>query len=518
MLIRSRIDHIKSKSLLLAGALSVSVWASCDSLWKDFTISTAPQDPCKNAMCAAYQVCNSTSGACESTPLRFDGITPTTGSLYGGTQVTIKGAGLASDTAAKFGGLLIDGPVFDKTGTVLSGIAPKPTQSLRCRMPVDVELSNPRGDKIAKTAAFTYLFEPFTSNSFLPLGAVSSPVNKILVGNLDQDTNMWPDLLFRTETGVLLARNIGTTIAMPDQVYSPAPSHLVIAQSGPPTTGMSSAPYIVLGFAANHQVKLLQYYNGLVTENSFDSIYPLLAMTTADLDRDGLDEVIYAASKPGTQSSELYVLHRANLGSGFGRVGPFPVPNIVAGIAGVDLGGDPNLELVLTSSSSSDLTIFGWDGTRTLPVSIPLAVPGIMFGQVISADLDGDKKNDLAFLSTQANTSATLVVALNRPTRWDSLTFPIPDLIGTPDTELSTYDMNCDGIQDILINQFGPNPKTLFFYSGGNGTFTPKPPQSMQPNGALAVADINGDGFPDLLVGRNVLNSNSMLSIAPGNK
>ena len=47
------------------------------------------------------------------------------------------------------------------------------------------------------------------------------------------------------------------------------------SQSGPPTTGMSSAPYIVLGFAANHKVKLLQYYNGLVTENSFDSIYPL---------------------------------------------------------------------------------------------------------------------------------------------------------------------------------------------------------------------------------------------------
>ena len=32
-----RSHHIGS--LLLAGALSVSVWASCDSLWKDFTIS-----------------------------------------------------------------------------------------------------------------------------------------------------------------------------------------------------------------------------------------------------------------------------------------------------------------------------------------------------------------------------------------------------------------------------------------------------------------------------------------------
>ena len=114
---------------------------------------------------------------------------------------------------------------------------------------------------------------------------------------------------------------------------------------------------------------------------------------------------------------------------------PF-VPNIVAGIAGVDLGGDPNLELVLTSSSSSDLTIFGWDGTKTLPVSIPLAVPGIMFGQVISADLDGDKKT-IWHSFPRRQTLATLVVALNRPTRWDSLTFPIPDLIGTPDTELS---------------------------------------------------------------------------------
>lgn len=512
----SRLDSAATR---LATISWLALLPACDALWGGFTTTLPPNDPCSGVMCAANQVCNATSGACESPPpLRFDSITPNVASMYGGTQVTIKGGGLAKDTLVTFGGLVLDGPVFEQTGTSISGTAPKNPAMRSCRTPVDLTLSNPRGEKLSYPGTFNYLFDPFTSNSLLPSGRVTSPVSKVLIGNIDGDPTGPADFLLRTETGPQLVFNAGTNPTPVQITNVPVGTfQMVLAKNGPTATAGAIQSDLVFAYGMNHSVYFGQY-TGKYMPQSFDSGDPVRTMVAADLNQDGIDEVIVSTTADGSASSNIYVYNHLNYTSGWSAYGPFPVPNIVSGIAAVDLGGDPNLEIVLTSSNASALTIFGWDGKNIMPVQYPLGIPGLTLNQIIAADFDGDRKTDLAFLSNPSATPTTLIVGMNRPLRWDSFSFQVPDLVGTPDTELLSFDMNCDGRNDIVLNQFGPNPKTLIYYSNGGGMFIPKTLQGQQPAGAIAIGDLNGDSFPDLVVGRNSLNMISMLNVLSGNK
>jgi FG-GAP-like repeat len=82
------------------------------------------------------------------------------------------------------------------------------------------------------------------------------------------------------------------------------------------------------------------------------------------------------------------------------------------------------------------------------------ASPGVVLAMAV-ADLNGDKKPDIVFLSNSSNS-------------------------GVADLTQTTI--------EALINN-------------GNGTFQPATKIEAQPNlAALAVADVNGDGIQDLIV------------------
>jgi len=97
-------------------------------------------------------------------------VTPATGTVSGGTVVTVTGTALSGATAVTFGGT---------PGTALSSVTPT---SLTVKTPahalgaVDVRVTTPGGTSAASGAAqFTYAAGPFASIAPLPAGAATDP-------------------------------------------------------------------------------------------------------------------------------------------------------------------------------------------------------------------------------------------------------------------------------------------------------------------------------------------------------
>jgi hypothetical protein len=177
-----------------------------------------------------------------------------------------------------------------------------------------------------------------------------------------------------------------------------------------------------------------------------------------------------------------------------------------------DLKGNGFTDAVFVDSSgtANDVVsgISDGKGNFTYVVALPAsAVTNLAYIQPISADFNGDGKQDLVF----AGIDSSLSVALSKGD--GTFATPIPVTLPALNCEV-TYsaagDLNSDGITDLVIpypgdfscGGSGSEPSGYFIALGkGDGTFaTPVFTASGAELYSAVIADMNLDGIPDLIL------------------
>lgn len=237
-------------------------------------------------------------------------------------------------------------------------------------------------------------------------------------------------------------------------------------------------------------------------------------VVTADLNKDDIPDVVTL----GQSSGDAQVLS-VFLGKQDGTFGPrtdYAVQG--TGFALGDFNGDGRLDVVVvgnTAAPNASVLLGNGDGTFQAPVPL---VPNIGSGYtaVAAADLNGDGKLDLAVLTPNFGSGATLAVLLGNGDE----SFQTPVTYSVPAAPyLALADFNSDGRPDIAVTGpiYGGQANQLsVLLNNGDGTF--QAPVNYPVAGiveALAAADVNGDGKLDLIVPTG--GSSASVSVLLGN-
>jgi hypothetical protein len=224
------------------------------------------------------------------------------------------------------------------------------------------------------------------------------------------------------------------------------------------------------------------------------------AITVADLDGDGLDDVILAGPQLSNGPSIAILKGQHN-----GMLAPVTYINGVSvwGLASGDVNGDGKPDIVVTGytgGSSSTLTTFLNEGQENFTQISNGSISGVYPGPVALASIYGADVLDL-LVSVQSPNSILLFQNTGGGT------FGSPKTIATiagDNRNFSVADFNNDGRPDLVYT--GTNPATgtdqiHILLNQGSGNFSDSTPTSLSGiSGYISVIDANKDGCPDLAI------------------
>ncbi|MFD2874216.1 FG-GAP-like repeat-containing protein [Mucilaginibacter ximonensis] len=242
----------------------------------------------------------------------------------------------------------------------------------------------------------------------------------------------------------------------------------------------------------------------------------------ADFDGDGRSDI--AVTDENAVPATISILTNTTVPGGpitFSADKQFPSGYFPRGIATADLDGDRKPELVVASQSSGVLV---YRNTST-PGNIAFA-PYIAFGitgasceSVVSVDLNGDDKPDIA---VAANNAPGSIYTFNNTSTPGTISFGAAQTSPTPlnPFSIAAGDINGDGRPDLAVsNQVSNNLSVLINTSSPSGaiTFASKVdfPFGNYPRG-LAIADMDNNGKPDIIETSNNTSQTFILLSDPG--
>jgi hypothetical protein len=200
-----------------------------------------------------------------------------------------------------------------------------------------------------------------------------------------------------------------------------------------------------------------------------------------DLNGDGYEDLVFPP--PRTGSGHPYVFLQTGNGWQEWEAARWPEVRLDYGDAGLaDFDGDGHLDIVLACHFLRNYVLYGnGKGDFTRIVELPSVNSGVTSRALEVADLDGDGRLDIVFLSeldivmgsNEQIGSGLLVACLNTASGWRAVEASggRPNLFGD---QLAVGDFDADGDRDILTSSNKNINRYLVFLNGGNGqTWTP---------------------------------------------
>lgn len=210
------------------------------------------------------------------------------------------------------------------------------------------------------------------------------------------------------------------------------------------------------------------------------------AVTVADLNRDGLDDLITTDAT----SSEVWTF-LAQPGGGFSPGARTAVGAGPRSVLAADFDEDGVMDILTANRAGDDLTLAlgSGDGTFHGLSSVPV---GGHPDNIVRADFDGDGKSDLAVAT---DSGAKLLIA-TAPTRFQKARV----ILAPPSFyRLAVVDVDEDGRLDLagVCNYMQP---AGVLRNRGGGTFGPIETLPVQSGGWVDSADLDGDGMPEIVM------------------
>lgn len=220
----------------------------------------------------------------------------------------------------------------------------------------------------------------------------------------------------------------------------------------------------------------------------------LTSLAVADLDGDGLSDLVETGIVSGTQDKWL-IVHQ-NLGGGAFAGSPLFTLPVAGRVSAIDIEGDGDVDVVvqLGQVDAPPLLLFENDGTGML-------LPGVLHPFVPSyfgfdfVDVDGDGVHEFVWLDSAAG---TLLVHHN--TGGVSFGPGIAHPIGAGLDTLLTGDLDGDGDIDCVARQY-LSLAAAIVWNDGFGGFGATTTLELFSNGTLDLRDVEGDGDLDLVLG-----------------
>lgn len=196
------------------------------------------------------------------------------------------------------------------------------------------------------------------------------------------------------------------------------------------------------------------------------------APVAADLDRDGVDEILLAGSAFSPDGTKLWTIDR------LGGCGYF------AAVA--DLDGDPSTGEVVWALNER-VTAYRHDGTELWDDTLPDANPP---GPPVIADLDGDGRPDIGVEGQGTFAAFDADGALS----WQA---PVNGLYNAA----AAFDFDGDGAYEPVIADLDQ----LYIFDGRTGAVDWTVPDSgaLTYWGSAVIADVDGDGAAEIVLGSN---------------
>ena len=233
---------------------------------------------------------------------------------------------------------------------------------------------------------------------------------------------------------------------------------------------------------------------------------PPEAITVGDFNGDGNEDLAFASG------GEVSVL----LGNGAGGFAPAPgspfapAAGHATSVAAGDFNGDGRSDLAVTMSSEEKVAVYMATGGGRFREAEGSPLPtGENPDSIVAADLNGDKKIDLAIVNSSAD-DVTVLLGNGSGSFTPAPGSPVPIPVGTgvpyggmPDS-IVAGDFSGDGDTDLAVaNWNGTSDNVAVLEGDGHGGFTNAPGSPYAANGnpeSLVVGDFNGDGHADLAV------------------
>jgi hypothetical protein len=243
---------------------------------------------------------------------------------------------------------------------------------------------------------------------------------------------------------------------------------------------------------------------------SYNTLSAPLSVNTADIDGDGLLDIVVAPS--GANFISIYRNTSSLSTISFATKVDFATSPSPAYTAIKDLDGDGKLDIVVATDNSNSLNVF-----RNTSTIGNLALTGrtdFAYGRCTSValdDLDGDGKNDIIMVLPVNNN----VAILRNISSLGSLSFAtkIDNFVGSPSTVVSG-DIDGDSKKDIVAASYGNSKVSVFRNTSTIGSISLA--QKIDFNTgtedwAVSLNDMNGDGKVDILSANYQASSISIL-------
>jgi len=268
------------------------------------------------------------------------------------------------------------------------------------------------------------------------------------------------------------------------------------------------------------------------------------AQTIADLNKDGLPDIVIANEFNGTKTElSSYIYWGSPKGYGTQNRAELPTVGATA-VAAVDLNGDGHVDLVFASSGRSyQFSKAGGDFIFLRPVSdiywgsaqgfSPERVsqlPTFHARDVKIADLNHDHFPDIVFANQGGEASSSGVLIYWGSAKGDYLAERRQFLPGIGTAAVAMADLDKDGHLDILLaNELRPKPEAEFaesddypipsyIYWGSKQGYEVSRRSELPTTGArdVKVADLNEDGFEDIVYANKMGNGSFIYWGGPG--